>query len=302
MSVISKDVLEFFDKLQKDLGRKEKRKVDFRPFILIRSSAGDHGARPLQPAECFWESPDIWMANGKPEDAPAVPPNPGSQAIVNEPNTVYAHVWNLGLAPIAGVQVEWFWFNPCFTFDAAHAHPIGHMRVDLSPRGFDGCHKLVKCPEPWVPVMENGGHECLIARASAFGDQFDAAHQWDARAERHVAQRNVSVVYDFEWLKKILIMLSSLKLAETSIHLIQLGKEAENVLRFAAPDLRLDPKVKTATLARLDLKGGKAAQEALQLIERHGLPKKGLAHVFRLAAFQGNKPLGGYTIILGGRG
>jgi len=184
---------DFFASLRENLHEKGS-PIRFMPFVLIRSCTGDNGTRPLSCSGPFWKSPDIWTAVGVPDVTPEIPPDQVGRVVAEKPNTVYAHVWNLGLAPIAGVKVEWYWFNPSLGIDDAHAHLIGTARVDLAPRGFPGCHKLVKCPEAWVPVMENEGHECLVARISAFGDPLSKSHPWNANADRHVAQFNLTVL------------------------------------------------------------------------------------------------------------
>jgi hypothetical protein len=64
-----------------------------------------------------------------------------------------------GRAPIAGVKLEFYWFDPSLveSFPQNHAHLIGMTRVDLGPRSSRDCHKLVKCPKAWVPVLKLGG-------------------------------------------------------------------------------------------------------------------------------------------------
>ena len=75
--------------------KEEKSCIDrFLPYLLIRSTTGDLGNRPIN--NLFWESPDIWTAAGDPSSSPEVPPNPGGIAIANTPNTLYAHVRNIG--------------------------------------------------------------------------------------------------------------------------------------------------------------------------------------------------------------
>jgi hypothetical protein len=41
--------------------------------------------------------------------------------------------------------------------------------------------------------MENDGLDCLVARVSAFGDIWNN-DQWGARKDRHVAQKDITVV------------------------------------------------------------------------------------------------------------
>jgi hypothetical protein len=232
---------------QSDRGRAQR----FYPYILIRSILNDHGNRPINVP--FWESPDIWTAPGDPSASPAVPPDHGGTLTATKPHTIYAHVWNLGRAPIAGVKVEFYWFDPTIgAFDDAHAHLIGMTRVDLGPRSSPYCHKLVKCPKAWVPQMVNAdGHECLVARASAIGDNLSAADAWHPYADRHVAQRNVHVAQPNADMSKLIHALEASRIKSTRVQLLQVGEQAAVTLKIAAPKLKLDPAVKTHVLAEL---------------------------------------------------
>ena len=244
-------------KLRKDLksmlaeqqDKQRGRAQQFYPYILIRSLVGDRGDRPINVP--FWESPDIWTYGGAPDTAPAVPPDHGGVLTAGVPNTIYAHVWNLGRAPIAGVKVEFYWFNPSLTINGANSHLIGMARVDLGPRSSPGCHKLVKCPKAWVPTVVNGGHECLVVRASAIGDHIDPAHAWDPWAERHVAQRNIHVAAAQADLRVLLTSLEATRLATSRTQLLQVGAQADVAIRISAPKLKLDPNVQTMVLAEL---------------------------------------------------
>ena len=229
------------------------RAQSFYPYILIRSLVGDRGDRPINVP--FWESPDIWTYTAAPDAAPAVPPDHGGVVTAGVPNTLYAHVWNLGRAPIAGVKVEFYWFNPSLGIVGANANLIGMVRVDLGPRSSPTCHKLVKCPRAWVPSVVNGGHECLVVRASAIGDYLNPAHEWDSWADRHVAQRNIHVALAQADMQRLLTSLEATRPAQTRTQLLQVGEHADIALRIAAPQLKLDTKVQTLVLAELEPDG-----------------------------------------------
>src|SRR5207249_2193593 len=130
-----------------------------------------------------WESPDIFVApDQRAETAPLMPPSTAGVAKAGAPNTLYAHVWNLGKAPAYRVRVEFYWVNPSLGISRADAHLVDAAWVDLANRftlypgwqqavGADGrtymsrgCHAVVRCPSTWFPVFENGGHECLVVR------------------------------------------------------------------------------------------------------------------------------------------
>jgi hypothetical protein len=257
---------------QKDRGRARK----FEPYLLIRSVLGDRGDRPINVP--FWESPDIWIAPGAPAASPAVPASHGGTATVGTPNTLYAHVWNLGFAPLAGVRVEFFWFNPSLSIDGAHAHPIGNAVCELSGRGMAGSHKLVKCSKPWVPVMENGGHECLIARVSGLGDPI-GGNEWSPWFNRHVAQRNVSVVTAGSPGVNLIRSLTASRLITGHLQLIQLGpNEGRLAAQIAAPHLRVSPKVTTHLLGEITALGDVTLRQPLSVPSGMLAPIHALAH------------------------
>ena len=169
------------------------RKNEYLPYLLIRANAGDRGGRALTVP--FWESPDIFVAPNL--DATIAPPTPttrGDVAIAGVPNTLWAHVWNLGRAPVYNARVEFYWFNPSIGLNQDAANLIGVTYVDLGARGSGNAHRIVKCPVSWVPGFVNNGHECLVVRVFEPLTDPLTPLPWDARNDRHVGQRNISVV------------------------------------------------------------------------------------------------------------
>jgi hypothetical protein len=169
------------------------RKNEYLPFLLIRADAGDRGNRALTIP--FWESPDIFVApNLDASTAPDTPTTLGGVASAGVPNTLWAHVWNLGRSPVYNARVEFYWFNPSLGFNQAAAHLIGVTYVDLGARTSGNAHRIVKCPVSWIPRFVNGGHECLVVRVFEPLTDPLTPYQWDASNDRHVGQRNISVV------------------------------------------------------------------------------------------------------------
>lgn len=170
-----------------------KRKDEYLPYLAIRAKVGDHGNRPLHGV--FWESPDIFITPDlAAEDAPDQPPNLGGIAKAGAPNTLWAHVWNLGRSPAYNVRVEFYWCNPNLGINGHSANLIGFKHVDLGDRNSTKAHTIVKCPETWVPTFVNDGHECLVVRV--FDPLLDSlpSTQWDVRKDRHIGQRNIAVI------------------------------------------------------------------------------------------------------------
>ncbi|HLO18824.1 MAG TPA: hypothetical protein VK206_28590, partial [Anaerolineales bacterium] len=169
------------------------RKDEYLPYLLIRANAGDRGKRPLTVP--FWESPDIFVApNMEASAAPDAPPSLGGTAKAGVPNTLWAHVWNLGRAPVYNARLEFYWFNPSLGFNQEAANLIGVTHVDLGNRTSGNAHRIVKCPTTWIPSYVNGGHECLVTRLFEPLTDPLSPTQWDANNDRHIGQRNIAVV------------------------------------------------------------------------------------------------------------
>jgi hypothetical protein len=175
-------------------GRKDRgRAKNFYPYLLVRSVLGDRGDRPINVP--FWESPDIWTIPGEPENTPALPAvHEGTAMESRKPHTVYAHVWNLGFAPLAGIFVEFYSLSTGYYIShpenwANHAQLIGTARCEMAARGMPGSHKLVKCPKAWHPSPPFQG---IMVRVSGIGDPI-GANPWSPALNRHVAERGITV-------------------------------------------------------------------------------------------------------------
>ncbi len=152
----------------------------YTPLLVIRAMAGDYGGRPLPPGTVFWESPDVWVVSSAGVNQP----------VVGEPNTVFARVCNFGLEQANNVWVTFWWANPSIAITPSTANQIGIAFIPvIPPRG----SVAVQCPTPWVPIVENGGHECLLAEA--FVSLFDdLIAPMDPTVDRHVGQHNEQLV------------------------------------------------------------------------------------------------------------
>jgi hypothetical protein len=157
----------------------DERKPRYKTELLIRTVFGDVGARPLtDPNLVFWESPDIWI------DGPSGDPDQATPGVLN---TVNVHLWNVGLADCWAAHVDLYWCDPSVGITPALANPIGSTVITL----MGGAHTVVQFP--WLPSSANGGHECLVAQAyDPVSDPLVAP--FSPTLDRHVAQRNISVV------------------------------------------------------------------------------------------------------------
>jgi hypothetical protein len=138
----------------------------------------------IRDGDPWWLSPDVWTVPGDPEGTPGLP-------IAGQPTYMWARVRNKGSSPVNDATVRFYWANPAAGFDRTTAHVIGTAFVSLAPgEGAD-----VLCLTPWTPEYVNDGHECVLAEA--FHPSFDplpATPDFQVPTDRHVAQRNLSVI------------------------------------------------------------------------------------------------------------
>jgi hypothetical protein len=154
-------------------------RTHYTPWLVVRYAAGDDGSRPLPGGSVFWESPDVWVVSSLGVNQPV----PG------ESNTLFARVTNLGLQDATGVVVKFWWADPSLAITEATAHLIGIGSSNIQSQ----CSAVVQCPTPWVPIVENNGHECLLAEA--FIPAFDPlVSPMDPVDDRHVGQKNEQLI------------------------------------------------------------------------------------------------------------
>jgi hypothetical protein len=201
------------------LGHNPKKRQDgVWPYLLIRAFPNDFGVRQ-PPLSVFWESPDLLVVQG---DVQTLEGNtPTLRPIPNKPHTIFIRVWNLGRLPAVGIRLRVFWANPSFSFDdptgPGNPHYIGGTYINLASRYQPNSHAVVRLPVLWEPVVENNGHECLLAKVDSFADRTGPG--FDANIDRHVGQRNLFLAEEQDNLAPIL---DSLNLSRNSSSDVQL--------------------------------------------------------------------------------
>jgi hypothetical protein len=135
------------------------------------------------PAGACWMSPDLWVVPGDdPEGPPGMP-------IVGFKAFLWARVHNVGADRVEDARVKYYWTDAASGFDQNTANPLGESNVTLEI----GQTAEVLCLTPWVP--SHNGHQCILAQV--FHEVYDplpAASEFLICADRHVAQRNLSVL------------------------------------------------------------------------------------------------------------
>jgi hypothetical protein len=137
----------------------------------------------------WWLSPDIWVVPGS---DPAGSPG---QPIAGEPAFLWARVHNTGDTAVSNATVRFYAANPAVGFDRSTATLVGTAFVTLTA----GQSNDVLCLAPWVPTFINDGHICVLAEAFHPNlDPLPAAQAFDVPNDRHVAQRNLTVLKAIE--------------------------------------------------------------------------------------------------------
>lgn len=205
------------------------------PYLLVRAFAGDHGGgRPMWQPQPFWESPDILVVPG---DVPTYNGGATLAPQAGKPHTIFVHVWNLGRLMALGVKLSVYWANPTFSFDDPNhpPHLIGATMFELADRLRQGSHMLVRLPQLWTPVMENNGHECLLAKVGCFTD--GPGHGFDANHNRHIGQRNLNLVSSQQSIKPLLDKLAAALPAKAELQLIHGMHDLKPIVLAHAPAL-----------------------------------------------------------------
>jgi hypothetical protein len=283
------------------------------PMLFIRANPGDTGTRPV--VGPFWESPDIFILAGvAPPDAPERPGQLGQIGVVDHDNTLYAHIWNFGLAAAPDVLVDFAWADPSLGINASSVQLIGQTSCSLGPRGSGRSHAIVKCPESWRPRFTNGGHECLLVRAWTLSDDRLNTPEWDASLNRHVGQRNIHVVQGTTP-DPISLRIGPLYGAPGLVSVTRAAPATMPWLLVHAGSRGSFPRAALATgsaglssprrVGNAPPTGTPAGQQevtgddqAVSFTSTDDPPGDGQAHVYRVIAEQDGTTVGGYTVVV----
>ena len=122
----------------------------------------------------------------------ADPSGPQGSPVAGQAAYLWARVENTGDLDVNGVRVDFFWADPATQVTRSNATLIGSAFADVAA----GTSQEVLCLIPWIPVIVNGGHECLVAVANHASDSLPSPlpDAFDPPTYRQVAQRNLTVL------------------------------------------------------------------------------------------------------------
>lgn len=156
------------------------------------------------------------------------PNGPPGAPIAGTSNYLWGRVHNTGNSASNGVRVDFYWADPSGQIAVGAATQIGSAFADLPP----GATQEVLCLVPWVPVIVNGGHECLLAVAHGAGDinplpdPLPNGFPFQPKQHEQIAQRNVTVVLAARRAQLLAITVAALPRAarKVALHIEQGGE------------------------------------------------------------------------------
>lgn len=257
----------------------------------------------------WWLSPDIWVVPGNdPTGSPGAP-------IAGQPAYLWAHVANSGSSDANGARVDFFWANPALQVLRSTATAIGSAFADIPAGGSQD----VLCLVPWIPVIVNDGHECVVAVVNHPGNPLPTPLPDDFAPPSYdqVAQINLSVVSAFSAVIFMTLAVAASRRRDKAsrISLEVGGKVADETLRrLGIGKLRpAHPNAVKSGLHRkpgrdgadrddgapeLDMKIGGGTQSSVYLSLKNDGLKQGEYQLVSVIESSGELMLGGYSFIV----
>jgi len=168
----------------------------------------------------WYLSPDIWVVPGS--DPSGSPDSP----IAGQAAYLWARVANTGSSNANGVRVDFYWANPALQVTRSNATFVGSANADVPAGGTQD----VLCLVPWIPMIVNNGHECLVAVANHPGNPLPSPlpDAFDPPTYPQVAQKNLTVLVASRRSTMLTITVSGLQRADKLVTITtELGGELD---------------------------------------------------------------------------
>lgn len=164
----------------------------------------------IQDGNPYWYlSPDIWVVPGNdPSSSPGSP-------VIGQNAYLWARVANAGNTDANGVRVDFYWANPALQVTRSNATLVGSAFADVPAGGTQEALCLI----PWIPVIVNDGHECLVAVANHAGNPLPnpLPDAFDPPSYPQVAQKNLTVLATKMSAVMLTVTVSGLQRTEKSV-------------------------------------------------------------------------------------
>jgi hypothetical protein len=117
--------------------------------------------------------------------------------VPGQPSLVFTNISNLGMEDANNVGVQYWWANPSIAISEATATLINDPAINPAYAQTVSIPAMnvmqFQCPVNWTPIVENGGHECLIVQVNL--PVFDPlTDPMQPSLDRHVGQKNEQLV------------------------------------------------------------------------------------------------------------
>lgn len=237
----------------------------------------------------WWDSPDIWVVPGNnPNGSPGQP-------VAGQPNFLWGRAHNAGDQPALGARVNFYWSNPATGVIRSNSTLVGTSFVDL----YSGETKEVLCVIPWVPVVVNDGHECVVAEVVHAGDPlpFPIPDPFDPPMYRQVAQKNLTVLVSKKMMMVLPIQVAAPHRQEKHVRLsLEIGGTLGNEILVSLGLVAYRPAKCEAPRAGLSLQGGCDGKQDIQKELKVTL-KPGFARAVYLKLWPADLPEGSYLLV-----
>lgn len=157
----------------------------------------------------WYLSSDIWVVPGADPSGAAGGPVAGNAAYL------WARVQNTGDTDAANVRLDYYWADPTMQVTRTNAHLVGSAFATIPA----GATREALCIVPWVPIIVNDGHECLVVVAIHPGDPLPhpLPDAFDPPTYRQVAQKNLTVLTVRAKALTLQLALSGLRRADKAV-------------------------------------------------------------------------------------
>jgi hypothetical protein len=174
-------------------------------YLYVRSFDQDQGVRPFT-GITFWNSPDITLSS---KSNPTIVT---TDLVAGRSYNIQVILRNRGDLAVPSAKVELFLTDPSIGFDTRFATRLTNLTNIPSAWVGSGASESVNF-QYTVPSGE-AGHKCLFARCFSFSPldlPFDD-FQLDPRLDRHVAQKNLSILAQGDSLEFLVFHLPTTKM------------------------------------------------------------------------------------------
>jgi hypothetical protein len=154
-------------------------------WLVIPYTEGDVGARPVANGDSFWESRCIRIRNLAGEYL--------DNAVPGQRARVSARIYNYGTLKAFPTRVHFAFVDAALGIPWSAPKVLGTVRTEVPPNQLGPGVCEVECPELWTPG-DFSTRACLLVMCESNLTGDVPTVLWTPQSDRHVAQRNVTII------------------------------------------------------------------------------------------------------------